>query len=354
MAQKDFWHNKKVLITGHTGFKGGWLALWLQSMNAKVYGYSLPPLTNPNFYSCANIKEGMANEVISDIRNFETLKGFISEVKPEIIFHMAAQPIVRYSYLQPLETFSVNINGTINLLEIIRFERSVKCLVNITTDKCYLNNEENKAFSETDSLGGFDPYSSSKACSELVTLAYDKSYFDKMNIGIATARSGNVIGGGDWSEDRLLPDFFRALDNKEPLLIRSPDAIRPWQHVLDALNGYLILAENLYSEPKKYSGPWNFGPSSSQDKEVSWVLEALSNILLTGQKKWSLDSQTHPHEAKYLRLDSTKANNLLDWRVKWPLINSIRMVANWHLAWKSNEDLKDFSMMQIKNYESSN
>ncbi len=344
----EFWRNKEVLITGHTGFKGSWLALWLQSMNAKVHGYSLPSPTNPNFYSLANVKDGMSSEIIDDIRNIEALKKTINKIKPEIIFHMAAQPLVRYSYLEPLETFTVNINGTINLLEIIRSSHSVKSFINITTDKCYLNNERNTAFCEEDSLGGFDPYSSSKACSELVTLAYQKSYFNKLNIGIASARSGNVIGGGDWSEDRLLPDFFRALDQKKSLLVRSPEAIRPWQHVLEALYGYLRLAEKLHLDPNKYSGPWNFGPPSSRDMPVSWVLDTLSDVIKNGQ--WSVDSNSHLYEAKTLHLNSAKSNTLLDWTVKWDLRKSLVQVANWHLAWKSGQNLKDFSLKQIDEY----
>lgn len=346
----DFWQNKKVLITGHTGFKGGWLALWLQAMNAKVYGYSLSSPTNPNFYTLANIKEDMSGEIIADIRNFESLKQAINKIKPEIIFHMAAQPFVRYSYSEPIETFTVNINGTINLLEIIRSVSSVKTLINVTTDKCYLNNEKNNAFSEEDSLGGFDPYSSSKACSELVTLAYEKSYFNKLNIGIATARSGNVIGGGDWGEDRLLPDFFRALDEGKSLLVRFPDSVRPWQHVLEALSGYLILAEKLYSEPKKYSGPWNFGPSASRDMPVSWVLDTLSADININSGQWSLDLNNHVHEAKSLHLNSKKAKKDLNWETKWSLKESINKVANWHLAWKSGSNLRNFSLMQIDEY----
>ena len=246
VTNQSFWKDKHVLLTGHTGFKGGWMSLWLQSMGAKVHGYALDPSTKPNFFTSANVAEGMESHTIADIRDTQKIKDLINQVKPEVIFHMAAQPLLRYSYEEPQETYSVNVMGTVNLFEAVRNASTVRAIVNITSDKCYENRERLEAYSEGEPLGGYDPYSSSKACSEIITSAYRQSFLAEKGIGVATARAGNVIGGGDWSDDRLIPDFFRAFAKNEPLIIRSPNAIRPWQHVLEPLSGYLNLAEKCF------------------------------------------------------------------------------------------------------------
>lgn len=343
-----FWKDKRVLLTGHTGFKGGWLSLWLQSMGAQVYGYALAPSTNPNLFEVAHVKRRMVGHLEADIRDIAKLTSFVSEAKPEIVFHMAAQPLVRYSYAEPVETFAVNVMGTVNLLESLRNISAVKAVVNVTTDKCYENREWLWAYREDDPLGGYDPYSSSKACSELVTAAYRQSFFAEKGVGIATARAGNVIGGGDWSDDRLIPDFFRAVSNGEPLVIRSPNAIRPWQHVLEPLSGYLNLAESLYAEPLKYACAWNFGPNENSAQTVSWILNKLANNIPNA--KWELDKNPQLHEAGLLKLDSSKAKSLLEWSPRWSLNQSLEKVVDWHKVFNSKNDMQAFSLSQIDDY----
>jgi CDP-glucose 4,6-dehydratase len=345
---QSFWKDKQVLLTGHTGFKGSWLALWLQSMGAKVHGYSLAPSTQPNLFTLTNVLDGMASHTIADIRNGQKIHELINKVKPEIVFHMAAQPLVRYSYQEPVETYAVNIMGTVNLLEAVHQSPSIRVVVNITTDKCYENLERLWAYREDEALGGYDPYSSSKACSEIITAAYRRSFLAEKSIGVATARAGNVIGGGDWSEDRLIPDFFRAVTNKETLLIRSPNAIRPWQHVLEPLSGYLNLAEKLYDEPSKYSDAWNFGPSDDSAKPVSWVLNKLTEKIPNA--KWSVDENSQSHEASLLKLDSSKAKALLDWKTRWSLDESLSKTVEWQNQFKAGVNLREFSHSQIINY----
>ncbi len=345
---KSFWDNKHVLVTGHTGFKGGWLSLWLQSMGAKVHGYALEPATQPNFFTLAKVADAMATNTIADIRDMQKIKKLIDHVKPEIVFHMAAQPLVRFSYANPEETYAVNIMGTVNLLEAIRYSLSVKAVVNITTDKCYENREQLWAYRENDALGGYDPYSSSKACSELITAAYRQSFLAEKAIGVATARAGNVIGGGDWSNDRLIPDFFRALARNQPLIIRSPNAIRPWQHVLEPLSGYLKLAEKLYIDPGNYATAWNFGPSDEAAKTVSWILTKLSEKI--SNAKWDIDKEPQLHEAGLLKLDSCKAKELLNWSSRWTLEESLNHTVEWHNQFNAGANLKDFSNAQIATY----
>lgn len=344
----SFWQDKQVLLTGHTGFKGGWLSLWLQSMGAQVHGYALAPLRQPNFFTLANVTEGMASNTIADIRDLQKIKKLMEQTKPEIVFHMAAQPLVRYSYTEPEETYAVNVMGTVNLLEAVRHSSSVKVVVNITTDKCYENRECFSAYKEDDALGGYDPYSSSKACSEIVTAAYRQSFLAESSIGVASARAGNVIGGGDWSEDRLIPDFFRAIQNKKTLIIRSPNAIRPWQHVLEPLSGYLMLAEKIYFEPLIYAGAWNFGPLDNDAQTVSWILSKIAEKL--PNTKWRLDENPQLHEAGLLRLDSSKAKSLLKWVPRWSLNESLDKVIDWQKAFDSKSDMQKFSLSQINNY----
>ncbi len=344
----SFWKDKQVLLTGHTGFKGGWMSLWLQSMGAKVHGYALAPTTQPNFFSAANVAESMESHSIADILDAQKIKDVIEQIKPEIIFHMAAQPIVKYSYAEPVETYAVNVMGTVNLLEAARHSPSVKVIVNITTDKCYENREWLWAYRENEALGGYDPYSSSKACSEIVTAAYRQSFLAEKGIGVASARAGNVIGGGDWSEYRLIPDFFRAIENRQTLIIRSPNAIRPWQHVLEPLSGYLILAQKLYSDPEKYASAWNFGPSDGAAKTVSWILNNMSEKIPNTQ--WEVDHNPQLHEASLLKLDSTKANKLLGWHPRWSLEESLDRIVEWHNQFNAGANLKEFSNLQIARY----
>lgn len=345
----NFWSGRSVFLTGHTGFKGGWLALWLTEMGAKVYGYSLDATTSPNFFKIVNLKDKIENSTIGDIRNLSDLIKSIKAAKPSIIFHMAAQALVRKSYDDPIETYTTNVIGTVNILEAARKVDTVEAIINITTDKCYENKEWNRPYRETDRLGGFDPYSSSKACSELVTAAYRNSFL-KTEIKVATARAGNVIGGGDWSQDRLLPDFFRSINNNEVLHIRSPDAVRPWQHVLDPLFGYLILAEKLIENGNNFAESWNFGPDESGSKTVMWILDRISKKYASA--KWIIDKQEQKHEATLLKLDISKAKSKLGWTPKWTLENAIDNTAEWHIAYQNNEKISEFSIKQIKLYQS--
>jgi CDP-glucose 4,6-dehydratase len=348
VMNQSFWKDKHVLLTGHTGFKGGWMSLWLQSMGAKVHGYALAPSTQPNFFTLVNLAEGMQSHTVADIRDTQKIKDLIEKAKPEIVFHMAAQPLVRYSYTEPEETYSVNVMGTVNLLEAIRNSSSVRTVVNITSDKCYENRERLQPYSEDEPLGGYDPYSSSKACSEIVTAAYRQSFFAEKGIGVATARAGNVIGGGDWSDDRLIPDFFRAIAKNEPLIIRSPNAIRPWQHVLEPLSGYLNLAEKLYADPIKYAGAWNFGPSENDTQTVSWILNKFAEKIPNAI--WQIDQNPLVHEASLLKLDSSKAKARLDWTSRWSLDEVLNKVIEWQKQFEVSADLKKYSLSQIADY----
>ena len=347
----SFWKGRSVFLTGHTGFKGGWLALWLSEMGANVYGYSLDKPTNPNFFDVINLRAKIKNSIEGDIRNFSKLNKSIQEAKPSIIFHMAAQPLVRQSYIDPIETFTTNIFGTINVFESVKNVETVEAIINITTDKCYENQEHNKPYRETDMLGGYDPYSSSKACSEIITSAYRNSFLSLIGKKLASVRAGNVIGGGDWAKDRLIPDFFRSIDNNKILSVRSPQAVRPWQHVLDPLSGYLMLAEKLVVNGDNFADAWNFGPEQSDAKTVSWVLEKLfakfSNL------KWEATPTKQPHEASLLKLDISKAKSKLGWAPRWSLNTAIDNTIKWHQAFKENENMMEFSIKQIKAYQSS-
>ncbi len=345
-----FWANKKVFITGHTGFKGSWLTLWLSKFGAEVHGYALEPATNPNMFTVVGVEDHLTSHKISDIQDLSDLSSAIKSIQPEIIFHLAAQPLVRKSYESPVETFSSNVIGTVNLLEAVRKTDSVKALVNVTTDKCYENQEWIWPYREYEELGGHDPYSSSKACSELVTAAYRQSFFTSSGVGVASARAGNVVGGGDWAPERLIPDFLRALDVNEALLMRSPGAIRPWQHVLGPLSGYILLAEKIYENPAEFSQAWNFGPDENDARSVKWIVDQL--VKYYPEATWKHDVSIHPHEANYLKLDSSKARNLLNWQPKWNLETALKNVINWHDGWRNAENMKLLTMQQITDYES--
>lgn len=346
---RDFWRGKRVFLSGHTGFKGGWLTLWLADMGAEVHGYALTPPTDPNFFTVANLKTSLARSTIADIRDATALTQAMQAARPDIVFHLAAQPLVRYSYAAPVETYAVNVMGTVNLLEAVRQTPSVKAVVNVTTDKCYENREWIWPYRESEAMGGFDPYSSSKACSELVTAAYRRSFLEPAGIHVASARAGNVIGGGDWAVDRLVPDFLRALDAGQALNIRSPLATRPWQHVLEPLSGYLILAEKLFTEGQSYADAWNFGPGEADARSVQWIVEYLCGQV--PDAAWLCDSSPQPHEANTLRLDSSKAKTRLGWRPHWDLQTALGMTLAWHRAWKQGSDMAAISVQQIQEYE---
>jgi CDP-glucose 4,6-dehydratase len=344
----DFWYGKHVFLTGHTGFKGSWLALWLQSMGAQVVGYALIPPTNPSLFEVAEVGAGMAS-IIGDIRDADKLCAEFAKHRPEIVIHMAAQPLVRYSYAEPVETYSTNVMGTVNLLEAVRNSDSVRAVVNVTTDKCYENREWVWACRENDAMGGFDPYSSSKGCAELVTAAYRRSYLEPAGIALASARAGNVIGGGDWAEDRLIPDFLRAIDAGVVLKIRSPQSTRPWQHVLEPLSGYLRLAEHLFMEGETFAEGWNFGPNDEDARPVSWIVERLAKM--RQDVKWQCEEAPQPHEAHYLKLDSSKAKSRLGWQARWRLQTALQKTLEWHQAWRDGGDMRAFTLMQIAQYQ---
>lgn len=346
---REFWRGKRVFLTGHTGFKGGWLALWLADMGAEVYGYALKPPTEPNFFAVTNLTNRLARSTIADIRDATALTQAMQAAQADIVLHLAAQPLVRYSYTEPVETYAVNVMGTVNLLEAVRQTSSVKAVVNVTTDKCYDNREWVWPYRENEAMGGFDPYSSSKACSELVTAAYRRSFLGSRGVNLASARAGNVIGGGDWAADRLVPDFLRALDSGQTLALRSPLATRPWQHVLEPLSGYLILAQKLSTEGPGFAEAWNFGPEEADARPVQWIVEYLCSQ--TPDASWQCDPSPQPHEANMLKLDSSKAKVHLGWRPRWNLKNALGMTLAWHQAWKQGADMAAISVQQIQNYE---
>lgn len=346
---RNFWQGRSVFLTGHTGFKGGWLALWLSLLGANVSGYSLTQPTSPSFFKLVNLKEIIKESIIGDIRDLKFLNESMQKANPSIIFHLAAQPLVRKSYKDPIETFTTNVIGTANVLEGARNLKNVEAIINVTTDKCYENKEIDRAYKEIDSLGGYDAYSSSKACSELVTSAYRQSFFNKTISSLASARAGNVIGGGDWAKDRLIPDFFRAIENNEVLIVRSPDAIRPWQHVLDPLSGYILLAEKLVLSNESFSEAWNFGPENISAKPVSWVLDRISTKLKNNG--WKKEKSKSYHEANLLKLDISKAKSKLGWAPKWSLEDAIDNTISWYNAYKENENMQKVSINQINSYQ---
>ena len=346
---RSFWRGKRVFLTGHTGFKGSWLALWLTDMGAEVHGYALTPPTEPNLFTVAGLESRLAGSTIADLRDAPALTRTMQAAQPDIVLHLAAQSLVRYSYLEPVETYEVNIMGTVNLLEAVRHSPGVNAVVNVTTDKCYENREWVWPYRENEAMGGFDPYSSSKGCSELITAAYRNSFLDHVGIHLASARAGNVIGGGDWSTDRLVPDFLRAMDAGRTLMIRAPQAIRPWQHVLEPLSGYLTLAEKLYSQGPGFAEAWNFGPDEADARPVQWIVETLCSQ--APGSSWQCDTVPQPHEAHSLKLDSSKAKARLGWRPRWDLQTALGRTLEWHRGWKRGEDMASLCLQQIHDYE---
>lgn len=352
MLNKTFWAGKKVLLTGHTGFKGSWLAIWLEMLGAEVTGYALEPLTpNDNF-----VLSGIGSRInhhTGDLRDFERLRRLFDQTKPDIVFHLAAQPLVRLSYDSPKETYDINVGGTVNVLECCRLTESVQVIVNVTTDKCYENREWVWGYRENDRLGGYDPYSSSKACSELVTEAYRKSFFNPEDFArhgksLASARAGNVFGGGDWQVDRILPDCVRHLERGEPIIVRNPHAIRPWQHVLEPLSGYLLLAEKMYDKPTTYAGAWNFGPEDSSFLNVGSLVDTVVNSWGSG----SWEDRSVPgavHEAHLLKLDITKAKALLGWAPVWKIDRAVDETIKWYKNYNS-ESVQELCLTQILDY----
>lgn len=352
----QFWHGKRVFLTGHTGFKGGWLSLWLQQLGAEVSGYALPPPTQPSLFEVASVARGMRS-VIGDVRDADSLKRAMAEARPEIVIHMAAQPLVRYSYAHPVETYSTNVMGLVHLFEAVRATAGVRAVVNVTSDKCYENREWPWGYRENEAMGGYDPYSNSKGCAELVTAAYRSSYFNsekyaEHGVALGSGRAGNVIGGGDWALDRLIPDMLRAIAGGEAVMIRNPDAIRPWQHVLEPLSGYLTLAEKLYSDGPAYAQGWNFGPHDIDAKPVGWIIERLTQVWGDGAA-WKLDGVPHPHEATYLKLDCSKARSELGWRPRWNIGQTIEKIVEWHKACDCGVDMRQLTLDQINTYQNS-
>ena len=351
---RGFWRGRRVLVTGHTGFKGGWLSLWLQAMGAKVSGFALPPHPAPSFFETCGVANGMSSR-FADLRDAEAVIAAAAAAEPEIVLHLAAQPLVRQSYADPVETYATNVMGTVHLLEAVRKLPNVRAVVVVTSDKCYDNREWAWGYRENEPMGGFDPYASSKGCVELVTAAYRNSFFgagrgDKSRVAIATARAGNVVGGGDFAVDRLVPDCLRALDARTPLKLRFPDAVRPWQHVLDPLAGYLVLAERLYRDGAGFAEAWNFGPAEEDARPVRWVVDELGKAC-GSTIAWEAEASPQPHEVNALRLDCSKARSRLGWHARWPLRIALAKIAAWHKAFKGRANMREFTLSQIGQYE---
>lgn len=349
----SLWKGKKVFVTGHTGFKGSWLCLWLHALGAEVTGYALKPPTQPSLFEDARIGD-LVNSVIGDVENLALLQETVKSAKPDLVIHMAAQPLVRESYNIPVETYRTNVMGTVHLFEAVRQCKTVRAVINVTTDKCYDNKEWVWGYRETDPLGGYDPYSNSKACSEMVTSSYRSSFFNPRDyathgVAIASARAGNVIGGGDWAKDRLVPDCICSLLKQENIHIRNPHSIRPWQHVLEPLSGYLLLGQKLLQEGLLYGEGWNFGPNDADAQPVQWIVEKICNKW-QGDTSYVIDQGNHPHEATYLKLDCSKAKSILGWQPRWSLEQALDKIVNWAKVYQANGNIRDVCLTQIEEY----
>lgn len=345
----QFWQGKRVFLTGHTGFKGSWLSLWLSGMGATIKGYALAPNTDPSLFEVARVEELLESE-IGDIRNREQVEMALTKFNPDVLIHMAAQPLVRLSYHKPVETYATNVMGTVHVLEAARKCANLKAIVSVTTDKVYENQEWFWGYRENEPVGGYDPYSSSKGCAELVTSAYRRSFFsDPSAPALASARAGNVIGGGDWSLDRLIPDVIKAFAKGQPVIIRNPLATRPWQHVLEPLSGYLILAEQMYTEGQSFAEAWNFGPEDEDCKSVQWMLDKMAAIW-GGNASWQLDERPQPHEARFLKLDCSKAKAQLKWQRRWSIETVLQKIYAWENHFHSDGEMQAYCIKEIQSY----
>lgn len=354
MLSRSFWKGRKVFLTGHTGFKGSWLCLWLEKLGAEVLGYALEPPTEPSLFEQAKVA-GSVHSIFADIRDFQRMKAAIAHFRPDVLIHMAAQSVVRKGYDAPVETYSTNVMGTVHVFEALRHLNRPCIVVNVTSDKCYANQEWVWGYRETEAMGGRDPYSNSKGCAELVTTAYRESYFppsslSKHGIALASARAGNAIGGGDWTSDQLIPDLMRAFLRDQPCLIRNPYAIRPWQFVLEPLHGYLALAERLMEDPSRFATGWNFGPQEADAKPVSWIADELVGTWGKGAS-WIRDTGAHPREANFLKLDTSKARAELGWAPALSLQQALGWIAEWYRAFQTGADLGSVTRTQIARYE---
>jgi len=348
---KSFWKNKKILITGHTGFKGSWLTIWLKKLGADITGFSKSIPTNPSLFEISNIENDIES-IIGNIQNYEFLKESLNKCKPEIVFHMAAQSLVMKSYSDPIETYSTNVMGTVNLLYAIKETKKTKAVVNVTSDKCYENNESMKGYTEDDPMGGYDPYSNSKGCAELITKSFRNSFFNsdsENNVALASVRAGNVLGGGDWAENRLIPDIIRSIKNKKSVKIRNPNALRPWQHVLDPLNGYIKLAEKLWNDQTEYSEGWNYGPDKKEIKPVSWIIEEF-NKLWKDKINWIIEN-SELHEASNLILNCQKAKSRLGWNSKINTETTLKWTIEWYEKYFEGKDMRKTTEEQIKKFQ---
>jgi CDP-glucose 4,6-dehydratase len=354
MLDRSFWKGRRVFLTGHTGFKGSWLLLWLDALGANVTGYALDPPTQPSLLEQAEAARAIRS-ICADIRDFPRLKTAIDECCPDVVIHMAAQSVVRRGFEDPIETYSSNVMGTVNVLEALRQLGQPCVVVNVTSDKCYANREWVWGYRESEPMGGRDPYSNSKGCAELVTAAYRESFFpsasfDRHGIAIASVRAGNAIGGGDWTSDQLIPDLMRAFLAGRPCLIRNPSAIRPWQFVLEPLHGYLMLAERLTQDAPRFAAGWNFGPADADAKPVSWIANELA-LSWGNQASWSEDAVSHPREARFLKLDASQARACLDWHPVLPLSLALEWIVEWYRAFQAGDDLQRLTRKQIERYE---
>ena len=351
MLDQAFWRDKRVLVTGHTGFKGGWLCLWLARLGARVSGLALAPPTRPSLFEVARVGETMKS-TLGDVRDLAVVRKAFRNSRPEIVFHMAAQPLVLYSYDQPVETYATNVMGTVNVLEACRQCDDVRAVVVVTSDKCYENREWVWGYRENEPMGGHDPYSSSKGCAELVAQAYRQSFFHRGGhpAHVASARAGNVIGGGDWAANRLIPDFMKSILKGEPVIIRSPRSIRPWQHVLEPLAGYMELAQRLYSDGEAFAEGWNFGPDAGDARSVQWIVERIARLWGEGAR-WQADDRVHRHEATYLKLDCAKAQSALGWRPRLNLSTALAWIVEWYQHYRDQADMREVTEREIMRYE---